>query len=88
MKREDIANIKNLIVRRALMSRFRDFKFNYGDYSEKSHTDSLKNDSPKRYNDAWKRPYKDHTDHVDSPRYEDYDRYGDTYRDYGDYERN
>lgn len=57
MKKEDIENIRNPIVRKALMRRCADFMFSYGD-SEK-HSDH--ND---RYNEH--KTYNDYYDHSDS----------------------
>ena len=76
--KEILENIENLIVKKALQKRCADFMFNYGDGGgEERHTDSLKPGSPRRYNDAWKKPYEDHTDHSDYSDYFDYSRYKD-----------
>lgn len=65
----DLSKIKNPIIKRAFQLRRGDFMFNYGDegsYNDSSHTDK----SNREYNDAWKK-YKDHTDHTESPKYND-----------------
>lgn len=51
----NITKIQNLILRKALQSRFRDFMFNYGD--EDAHSDHNDKHSESSYED-----YYDHTD--------------------------
>ncbi len=76
----DINKIKNLIVRRALQGRVRDFMFNYGDDSgnKSSHRDwSEYGDYSERYthnDDTSGSKIKRHSDHTE------------TYKDYGDYD--
>lgn len=76
--KEIIEKVDNLIIRKALNKRIGRFMFNYGDEASGRHTDELKSDSPKKYNDAWKKPYKDHKDYTE---YNDYseDNYFDAY---------
>lgn len=62
MNKEEIEEIENPIVRRALQRRCADFMFNYGDYEEYggTHVD----EDLRRYNDVWKK-YTDHKDYVE-----------------------
>ena len=76
----ELDNIKNLIVRRALIRRSSDFMFWYTDKSEDSdHTDYTE-EPHSEYGDYNDRNHRDHTEKYEEyADHSDYDVYGDAY---------